>query len=115
MTNIKLAELPSFNDWHIGCVLNRYVKAVESVDSYTEKKALEERFVKLIKLQVINYGHVMFTEDFAEAVKEDYFTSYDGFGNYMDEKGEKHDYVDFNPLNILKKAEEFPYVCWYNK
>lgn len=115
MNKIKLAELPSFNDWDVGCVLNRYVKAVESIDSYTEKKALEEKFVKLIKLQVINYGHVMFIEDFAKAVKDKDFIPYDGFGRYMDKDGNEHQDADFNYKKVLKNAEEFPYVCWYNK
>lgn len=115
MKEIKLSDLSTWNDWDIGCVLNRYAEAIKKVNSYAEEDALKKKFVKLVKLQVINDGHVMFAEDFAEEVKNGGFTSYDGFGYYMNENDEEHNFVDFKPENILKNAKDYPYVCWYNK
>ena len=112
---IKLSDLPTWNSWDIGCVLDKYAKAIAAVDDYTETNAIRENFIKLIRLQVINDGHVMFTEDFAKCVKNGGFTSYDGCGYYLDKNGEECEPVNFKVKDILKNAETFPYVCWYNK
>ena len=115
MNEIKFSDLPTWNSWDIGCVLDRYANAIATADGYTETNTIREKFIKLIRLQVINDGHVMFTEDFAKSVKDGFFTAYDGFGHYLDKDGEEHETVNFKVKDLLKNADKYPYVCWYNK
>lgn len=63
----------------------------------------------------IKYGDVFTTEKFAEYVKSGCFIPYDGSGYYHDGEKKTDIPVDFNYKLMLKKAKEYPYVCWYNK
>lgn len=118
MNTIKYSDLNAWNDWDVGCVLEKYASEIKQAEnySYSEKENIKKRYIKLIKLQVINFGHVMETNDFAKAIKDDCFTPFDGIGYFMNEDGiETHTAVPFNVEKILEKEKEFPYVVWYNK
>ena len=113
---IKYSDLSTWNDWDIEVILDSYAERISKCKSYQEKDEVKERYVKLIKLQVINDGHIMTIENFANTVKCGGFNAYDGCGVYMDANGEESDiYVSFDPDDILSMKEQYPYVAWYNK
>lgn len=63
------------------------------------------------------YGDCFMISDFIEIVKNGGFTNYDGFGYFIDKKGNKiNDIVDVNYYwledNIPKNAK---YILWFNK
>lgn len=60
-----------------------------------------------------DYGDVMTSEEFVDAVDEGYFIPYDGDGYVHDGEKELHDKSvwNMNKREILK----YPYVRWYNK
>lgn len=116
MNKIKYSDLSTWNDWDIGCVLDRYVDEIKNAQSFSERDEIKKRYIKLVKLQTINYGHIMENEAFAETVEWGGFTPSDGFGHYMNSIGEETScHVSFDPVKIRSKAEDFPYVAWYNK
>lgn len=116
MNKIKYSDLDKWNDWDVGCVLSQYAEEMKNVKPYSkEEEEIEKRYIKLVKLQVINYGHIMENETFAKCVEGGSFTSYDGIGYYMNSIGEEACPVSFDPEKIRKMAEDFPYVAWYNK
>ena len=116
INKIKYSELSIWNDWDIEVILDNYAEAISKCKSYQEKDDVKEKYVKLIKLQVINDGHIMTTEDFANAVKYGSFNAYDGGGAYMDANGEESNiFVSFDPNDILSMKDQYPYVAWYNK
>lgn len=115
MNKINYSDLDKWNDWDVGCVLNAYAEEIKNAASYTEEEEIEKRYVKLVKLQVINYGHIMENETFAKCVETGSFIPYDGCGYYMNSIGEEACPVSFDPDEIRKMAEDFPYVAWYNK
>jgi hypothetical protein len=60
------------------------------------------------------YGEVMTTKEFAQAVKDEYFIPCDGIGYFHD--GEKETRYSVWKHKITKRAlEKYPYVIWYNK
>ena len=116
INKIKYSDLSTWNDWNIEVILDNYAEAISKCKSYQEKDDVKEKYVKLIKLQVINDGHIMTTEDFANAVKYGSFNAYDGGGAYMDANGEESNiFVSFDPDDILSMKDQYPYVAWYNK
>lgn len=116
INKIKYSDLSTWNDWDIEVILDNYAEAISKCKSYQEKDDVKEKYVKLIKLQVINDGHIMTTEDFANAVKYGSFNAYDGGGAYMDANGEESNiFVSFDPDDILSMKDQYPYVAWYNK
>ena len=116
MKDIKYSDLSTWNDWDIECVLHNFARDISKCKTYQEEDAIEAKYVKLIKLQVINESHIMTIEDFAKAVEHGAFNCYDGFGCYMDENGEESGIsVCFDPDSLLLMREEYPYVAWYNK
>lgn len=56
---IKYSDLSTWNDWDIGCVLSKYADEIKNAKSYSEEEEIEKRYIKLVKLQVINEGHIM--------------------------------------------------------
>ena len=115
MNKINYSDLDKWNDYFIGSILDDYADEIKNATSYTEEEEIEKRYVKLVKLQVINYGHFMENEAFAKCVENGGFTSYDGIGYYMNSIGEEACPVSFDSDKIRKMAEDFPYVAWYNK
>lgn len=116
INKIKYSDLSTWNDWDIEVILDNYAEAISKCKSYQEKDEIKAKYIKLIKLQVINDGHIMTTEDFAIAVKRGSFNAYDGCGAYMNANGEESDRdVPFDPDDILSMKEQYPYVAWYNK
>ena len=116
MNKINYSDLDKWNDWDVGCVLNAYAKEIKNAASYAEEEEIIKRYIKLVKLQVINYGHVMEIEAFAKCVENGDFIPYDGIGYYMNSLGEEtRCQVPFKSAEIRSRAEDFPYVVWYNK
>ena len=54
-------------------------------------------------------------KEFIKAVKNGFFTDYDGYGVYATKKG----YTDIiiRPSDVLHNRHkiEYPYICWFNK
>ena len=116
MNKINYSDLDKWNDYFIGNILDNYADEIKNAKSYSEKEAIKKRYIKLVKLQVINFGDIMENETFARCVEQGGFMSYDGFGYYMNSIGEESKCcVSFNPDEIRSRAEDFPYVAWYNK
>jgi hypothetical protein len=117
MNKIKYSDLDTWNNWDVGIVLEKFADETKDLPYWSsERDKIKERYIKLAKLQVINYGHIMETEDFAQSVENGYFNCFDGIGYYMDENGEESRIgISFNPEEIRKEAATYPYVAWYNK
>lgn len=116
MNTIKYSDLSTWNDWEIGQVLENYADEIKDIKDKSQKDKILKRYIKLIKLQVINDGHIMENETFAKTVESGGFNCFDGCGAYMTETGEETHYgVSFNPDDIRKKRQNFPYIAWYNK
>ena len=60
---------------------------------------------------------IFLLEDFLEDCKNNLFTDYDGFGEFLNRKNEETR-IYFCPSNIVEKMKEYPdyiYIKWYNR
>ena len=83
-----------------------------------KEEELAKRYAEMIKIQTkVEYGDVMWIEDFIECVRVGGFIPYDGYGYYWDEEtqDETEFHTSFNVGELKKKAKQYKYVVWYNK
>lgn len=97
-------------------LLTRMANELEDASSYRQRDEIVDKYATLAAIQSGVVGSVYTIEDFIEAVEDGTFTPYDGFGTYVDTR---HNFSDkttsFNVKELKKKANEYPYVIWYNR
>lgn len=106
------------NDWEIGTHIKDFIKKTNGMDEYSkEYEEIQKEYAQLLRIQTLNFGLVMFIDDFADTVDSGGFNSYDGSGVFLDEFGveSKDTRIRFDAEWIRKQKNKFKYVCWYNK
>lgn len=96
-------------------LLTRMANELENVSSHRKRQEIVDKYAALAEIQSGVIGSVYTIEDFIEAVENETFTPYDGFGEYMDMKKNFACHVSFNVAQLKKNANKYPYVIWYNR
>lgn len=105
------------NTWEIMCVIGHYCDKVNGLDLWSHEYAdVQKLYAQAIRLQCQDScGLVMTTDDFIDAVADGSFINYDGFGQFADYDGTRHEYVDCHTGWLKKHRGDYPFVFWYNK
>ena len=86
--------------------------------TYKKEEELAKRYAEMIKIQnIVEYGDVMWIDDFIDSVRTGGFIPYDGYGYYWDEEKQEETefHTSFNVEELKKQAKKYKYVVWYNK